>query len=89
MENLIHINVNALAEQVASKLAQKITLSQQAQEVQEEFLSTKQALEYLQIKSRVTLRDYIKKGILPEPTKRGGRALFFKKSDLKNFLENG
>jgi predicted site-specific integrase-resolvase len=43
----------------------------------------------LQIKSRVTLRDYIKKGILPEPTKRGGRALFFKKSDLKNFLENG
>ena len=89
MENLIHINVDALAEQVASKLAQKITFTQQPQEEQEEFLSTKQALEYLQIKSRVTLRDYIKKGMLPKPTKRGGRALFFKKSDLKNFLANG
>lgn len=89
MENFIHINVDALAEQVASKLAQKISFTQQPQEEQEEFLSIKQALEYLQIKSPRTLKMYRDKGIIPEPTKRGGRALFFKKSDLKNFLANG
>jgi len=52
----------------------------------QEFLSTQEAMCLLKIKSKVTLRSYVRAGLIPPPKQIGGRKLVYKKSDLLKFL---
>ena len=81
---------NFFAKKVAKHLNQYISEPGQKKEVStEEYFNTDQAKEYLGIKSTGTLKSYVTKGFIPEPTKAGGRNLRYKKSDLSKFLEYG
>lgn len=83
-------NIENFTEEVAQKVAEKLNLNPiQDHSEREEYFTTQQAMDFLQIKSAVTLRDYVKKGFIPRPVQRGGRQLFYKKSDLVKFLEHG
>lgn len=86
----LQFNLEGFTEEVARKVAEKLNLTTvQDNSGQEEFLTTQEAMEFLKIHSPVTLKSYVTKGFIPKPAKRGGRQLFYKKSDLINFLENG
>ena len=86
----LQFNLEGFTEEVAEKVAEKLNLKPvQDHSEREEYLTTQQAMKLLQIKSAVTIRDYVKKGFIPKPVKRGGRQLFHKRSDLENYLNNG
>jgi hypothetical protein len=81
--------LNSLSESIAERVSQKINQSQETPPTPEEgFLNTTEAMEYLKIKSQVTLKKYVTQGFIPKPTKIGGRKLVYKKSDLLNYLSN-
>ena len=81
--------LNSLSESIAERVSQKINQSQEVITTAEEgFLNTTEAMEYLKIKSQVTLKKYVNSGLIPKPTKIGGRKLVYKKSDLLNYLSN-
>ena len=81
--------LNSLSESIAERVSQKINQSQEVTSTPEEgFLNTTEAMEYLKIKSQVTLKKYVNSGLIPKPTKIGGRKLVYKKSDLLNYLSN-
>lgn len=80
------------AQSVAKHLKQYINQPVQkevSKSPEEEYFTTNQAKEYLQVSSTTTLKSYVDRGFIPKPRKVGGRKLVYKKSDLKNFLENG
>ena len=80
------------AQSVAKHLSQYISEPGQkevSKSTEEEYFNTDQAKEYLGIKSTATLRSYVVRGFIPEPTKAGGRKLVYKKSNLSKFLEHG
>lgn len=82
--------LNSLSESIAERVSQKINQSQEVITTtpEEGFLNTTEAMEYLKIKSQVTLKKYVTQGLIPKPTKIGGRKLVYKKSDLLNYLSN-
>jgi len=82
--------LNSLSESIAERVSQKINQSQVKElETQEEgFLDTIEAMKFLKIKSQVTLKKYVTSGLIPRPSKIGGRKLVYKKSDLLNYLSN-
>ena len=82
--------LNSLSESIAERVSQKINQSQEVITTtpEEGFLNTTEAMEYLKIKSQVTLKKYVNSGLIPKPTKIGGRKLVYKKSDLLNYLSN-
>ena len=88
-ENFQNI-LDYLAESLADKIAMRVNQPAPTPQPEgEEYLTTKEALELLKIKQPATLKDYVKKGWIPEPTQRGGRGNIYKKSDLQNFLDHG
>lgn len=72
-----------------SKLISEPGQKEVSKPAEEEYFNTEQAKEYLGIKSTGTLKSYVTKGFIPEPTRAGGRNLRYKKSDLSKFLEYG
>lgn len=89
LEHLLNALTESISDSVAKKLSDKITKAETNLSNDNEFLGTEDAMVFLKIKSRVTLRNYIKSGQIPQPIKAGGRKLIFKKSDLINFLSYG
>lgn len=86
----LQFNLEGFTEEVAKKVAEKLNLTTvQDFNEQEQFFTTQEAMEFLKIGSPVTLKSYVAKGFIPKPAKRGGRQLFYKKSDLVKFLEHG
>lgn len=86
----LQFNMEGFTEEVARKVAEKLNLTTvQDQNEEEQFFTTQEAMEFLKIHSPVTLKSYVTKGYIPKPAKRGGRQLFYKKSDLVKFLNNG
>lgn len=86
----LQFNIESFTEEVARKVAEKLNLkSDQEPQDQEQFLTTQEAMEFLKISSPVTLKSYVDKGFIPKPARRGGRQLFYKKSDLEKFLSYG
>jgi predicted DNA-binding transcriptional regulator AlpA len=81
--------LETLSTSIAEKVLQKVETMTQAKQPTEEYLNTAEAMRFLQIKSKLTLRNYVKKGMLPTPTRVGGRKLMYRKSDLENFLSHG
>jgi predicted DNA-binding transcriptional regulator AlpA len=82
--------LNSISESIAERVSQKINISQVKESVppEERFLDTIEAMKFLKIKSPVTLKKYVASGLIPKPSKIGGRKLVYKKSDLLNFLSN-
>jgi hypothetical protein len=81
-----------LSEAIAERVSDKIKTPSQATiptNPEEEYLDTNQALEFIKVKSRVTLDTYVKEGRIDKPKMRGGRKLYYKKSNLINFLNHG
>jgi hypothetical protein len=89
LEFLLSALSESLSDSIAEKVSERITKTETSISNEIEFLGVKDSMSFLKIKSRATLRSYIKSGQLPEPTKAGGRKLIFKKSDLINFLSYG
>ncbi len=52
------------------------------------FLETLDVMKFLKIKSQLTLKKYVERGLIPRPIKIGGRKLVYKKSDILNYLSN-
>jgi len=82
--------LNSLSESIAERVSQKINQSQvkELETPEEGFLDTIEAMKFLKIKSQVTLKKYVTSGLIPRPSKIGGRKLVYKKSDLLNYLSN-
>lgn len=82
--------LNSLSESIAERVSQKINQSQvkEVEKSEEGFLETLEAMEFLKIKSPVTLKRYVNSGLIPKPKRIGGRKLVYKKSDLLNYLSN-
>lgn len=82
--------LNSISESIAERVSQKINISQLKESAppEERFLDTIEAMKFLKIKSQVTLKKYVASGLIPKPSKIGGRKLVYKKSDLLNFLSN-
>jgi predicted DNA-binding transcriptional regulator AlpA len=82
--------LNSISESIAERVSQKINISQlkESDPPEERFLDTIEAMKLLKIKSQVTLKKYVVSGLIPKPSKIGGRKLVYKKSDLLNFLSN-
>ena len=78
-----------ISEKVVNKLKGEEFKPQETQGNQEQYFTSKEAREFLKISSATTLSGYVKKGFIPQPSKRGGRQLFYKKSDLEKFLAQG
>lgn len=88
----IELLLNALTEAIAEKVADKVNNPPPAsfQPTEEEgYLDTKQTLDFINVKSRVTLDKYVIEGRIEAPIQRGGRKLYYSKSSLINFLKNG
>lgn len=90
--NLEHL-VEHLTDLIAVKVIEKGTTQplqstevKNVQRPEQEFLSTDEALCLLKIKSKVTLRSYVRAGLIPQPKRVGGRKLVYKKSDLLKYL---
>lgn len=81
--------LETISSSIAEKVFQKVETMSQTKASAEEYLNTSEALVFLKIKSKLTLRNYVKAGLIPAPVKVGGRKLMFKKSDLENFLSHG
>jgi predicted DNA-binding transcriptional regulator AlpA len=88
-ENQFDQLLETLSTSIAEKVLQKVETMAQAKQPTEEYLNTSEAMRFLQIKSKLTLRNYVKTGMLPTPTRVGGRKLMYRKSDLENFLSHG
>jgi len=93
---LSNINVdellNHLTEAIAVKVSERIQFippTNQKETDQDEYLDTIQALEFIKVKTRVTLDKYVLEGRIEKPIKRGGRKNYYKKSSLLKFLQNG
>ena len=92
-ENLnFDLLLDALSNAIAEKVTDKISTSQQAKtptNPDEEYLDTPETLDFINVKTRVTLDKYVLEGRIEKPIKRGGRKLYYKKSSLINFLKHG
>jgi hypothetical protein len=94
--NFQNLNVdellNHLTEAIAVKVSERIQITPSTNEKetdQDEYLDTIQTLDFINIKTRVTLDKYVLEGRIDKPIKRGGRKLYYKKSSLLKFLQNG
>jgi hypothetical protein len=87
----IELLLDALTEAIAEKVSDRIYPPQATIQTtpEEEFLDTAQTLEFIKVKTRVTLDKYVYQGRIQEPIQRGGRKKYYRKSDLLNFLKNG
>ena len=89
--NLIEL-LDQLSEVIAVKVSDKINISPvsvQNTDKDEEYLDTQETLKYINIKTRVTLDKYVVEGRIEKPIQRGGRKLYYRKSSLIKFLQNG
>lgn len=87
----LELLLDALTEAIADKVSNRINLPTATIQTtpEEEYFDTKKALEFINVKTRLTLDKYVYEGRIPKPIKRGGRKLYYRKSDLINFLQNG
>ena len=91
-----HFNIedllNLITETIADKVSTRINTqpaNNPKDENEEAYLDTQETLEFINVKTRVTLDKYVLEGRIDKPIKRGGRKLYYKKSSLINFLQNG
>jgi hypothetical protein len=78
-----------IAEKISGKISPSAKVKTSKDAPQEEYLDTIQTLEFINVKTRVTLDKYVLEGRIEKPIKRGGRKLYYKKSNLIKFLQNG
>lgn len=85
--------INVISDAIAERVQQRINIPASTSvpvtpNPSEEFLDTKQTMEFIRVKSPNTLYKYVNEGRIPKPIKRGVKP-FFRKSDLLNYLNHG
>jgi hypothetical protein len=86
----LELLINHLSEAIADKLSDRMQSSNvQTTTEEEQYLDTSETLSFIKVRQRITLQNYVKQGLIEAPIQRGGRKLYYKKSSLLNFLQNG
>jgi predicted DNA-binding transcriptional regulator AlpA len=91
-ENLLEHLTDLIADKVIEKRNLRVNLDsgiRAEHDPEQDFLNTEEALVVLKIKSKVTLRSYVKSGLIPKPKRIGGRKLVYRKSDLLKMMGDG
>jgi hypothetical protein len=88
IEDLLNLITETIADKVSTRI-NTLPANNPKDENEEAYLDTQETLEFINVKTRVTLDKYVLEGRIDKPIKRGGRKLYYKKSSLINFLQNG
>ncbi|MDU1889618.1 MAG: helix-turn-helix domain-containing protein [Dysgonomonas sp.] len=78
LDNLIKKAVKAAVEELEE-------ITQSSQDKEDEFLSPKEACEFLKFKSLTTLWRRVREGLIPKIEDQGGKLVFYRKSDLVDY----
>lgn len=92
LTNLLEHLTDMIAEKIMEKRKLQVNLASvihAEHDPEQDFLNTEEALVVLKIKSKVTLRNYVKSGLIPKPKRIGGRKLVYRKSDLLKLMGDG